>query len=143
MSTKIDTRRALIEKINRKGWWHVPPADPHAYAKRGKFYSSTFRESLFWGRPLNTPERVEIRNPVIGDEPEVWRILFGKEMKGPGLDLPSLLKWRWSLDARMKRTALKKGYDAIAIMSTPAFKKFNAGRLPCGIELNVLSPDGA
>jgi hypothetical protein len=144
MTIKVVTRRnALIARINRRHWWHVPPGDPRAYVKRGKFYSSTFQESLFWGRPLNTPERVQVRNPLIGDEPEVWRVLFGKQMKCPGLNSPDLLRWRWRVDGRMKRAALKKGYDAIAIMGTPAFKKFKTGRLPSSIELNVLSPAGA
>jgi hypothetical protein len=34
----------LIAHVNRKQWWHVPPADPDAYAKRGKFLASSFRE---------------------------------------------------------------------------------------------------
>ena len=144
MTIKVVTKKtALIARINRKDWWHVPPSDPRAYVKRGKFYSSTFRESLFWGRPLNTAERVEVRNPLIGDEPEVWRVLFGKQMKCPGLDSPRLLQWRWRLDAQMKRAALRKGYDAIALLSTHAFRKFKAGHLPYSIELNVLSPTGA
>ena len=92
---------------------------------------------------MNTAERVEVRNPLIGDEPEVWRVLFGKQMKCPGLDSPRLLQWRWRLDAQMKRAALRKGYDAIALLSTHAFRKFKAGHLPYSIELNVLSPTGA
>lgn len=134
-------RQALIEKINRKDWWHVPPSDPRAYDKRGKFYASNFREGEFWGRPLDTPERVTVQNPVIGDEPHVQEALFGKTVKYPGEDYPRLLEWRWKLDARMKKAALAKGYDAIVIMSTPAFKKLRTqGRLPRNIELNVLHP---
>jgi hypothetical protein len=133
-------RQALIAKINRKDWWHVTPGDPRAYDKRGKFYASTFREGEFWGRPLDTPERITIQNPVIGDEPEVWRVLFGKQIKFPGMSHRSVLEWRWKLDARMKAVALKKGYDAIVIMSTPGFKKYAAGKFPRSIELNVLNP---
>lgn len=136
-------REALIAKINRKDWWHVTPYDPLAYDKRGKFYASSFRESEFWGRPLDTPERVKIQNPVIGDEPEVWRVLFGKSVNLPGLTTRRVLEWRWKLDARMKTVAQKKGHDAIVIMSTPAFKKYAAGKLPRSIELNVLYPTGA
>jgi hypothetical protein len=142
MSIKVDMRRALIDRINRKDWWHVPPGDPLAYEKRGKFYSSTFREGEFWGRPLDTPERVNVRNPIVGDEPEVWRVLFGKQIKVPDLSYPRLLEWRWGLDARMKRIALKKGYDSIVVLSTPGFKKYAEGRLPLSIELNVLNQDG-
>src|SRR5580704_3808275 len=53
-SSVTSNREALIAKINRKDWWHVTPADPRAYDKRGKFYASTFREGEFWGRPLDT-----------------------------------------------------------------------------------------
>ncbi len=136
-------REALIAKVNRKDWWHVTPRDPLAYDKRGKFYSSTFRECEFWGRPHDTPERVTIQNPVIGDEFEVWSALFGQSVKFSGVDHDCILEWRWRLDARMKKVALKKGHDAIVIMSTPAFKKYVAGKLPRSIELNVLKPTGA
>lgn len=54
-----DAREAkLIAHINRKSWWHVPPRDPRAYERRGKFYASSFREAEFYGRPLDDPERV-------------------------------------------------------------------------------------
>jgi len=142
-SSVNSNRKTLIAKINRKDWWHVTPGDPRAYDKRGKFYASTFGEGEFWGRPLDTPERITIQNPVIGDEPEVWRVLFGKPVKFPGMNHPRVLEWRWKLDARMKTVALKKGYDAIVIMSTAAFKKYVAGKLPRSIELNVLNPAGA
>jgi len=29
------TKNKLLVRINRKDWWHVPPADPAAYRKRG------------------------------------------------------------------------------------------------------------
>jgi hypothetical protein len=144
MSIKVySKRRALIAKINRKNWWHVPPSDPKAYEKRGKFYSSTFQESMFWGRPLDAPQRVEVKNPVVGDELEVWRVLFGAPLKVPDLNSPRLLQWRWKVDSQMKRAALRKGYDAIAIMSPSGFRKFKEGRLPSSVELNVLNPTGA
>lgn len=38
----------LIAHVNRKDWWHVPPRDPSAYSKRGKFFASSFREAEFW-----------------------------------------------------------------------------------------------
>ena len=59
-------RDKLLARINRKDWWHVPPADPKAYRQRGKFLASTFREAEFWGRPLDTPIRVRVSNPIIG-----------------------------------------------------------------------------
>ena len=135
------TRKAkLIAHINRKDWWHVAPQDPRAYYERGKFYSSTFGEAEFWGRPLDTPEHVNIQNPIVGDEPSVQAVLFGKPVKYPGDDFPHLLKWRWKLDARMKKAALAKGYDAVVIVTAPAFKKYRAeGEIPRSIELNVLN----
>ena len=48
----------LIERINRKDWWHVPSWDPQSYEKRGIFLASTFRGAEFWGRPLDEPQRV-------------------------------------------------------------------------------------
>ena len=110
---------------------------------RGKFLASTFSEGEFWGRPLDTPERITIQNPVIGDEPEVWRVLFGKRVKFPGIDHRRVIEWRWKLNARMKTVALKKGYDSIVLMSALGFKEYVAGKLPRSIELNVLNPTGA
>jgi len=137
-----DTHKAkLIAHINRKEWWHVPPNDPRAYDKRGKFYASSFREGEFWGRPSDTPEHASIQNPVVGDEPSVQTALFGKPAKYPGDHSPHLLKWRWKLDALMKKAALAKGYDAIVIVTAPAFKKYRVeGKIPRSIELNVLNP---
>jgi hypothetical protein len=135
-------RETLIARINRKDWWHVPPADPLAYDKRGKFYASTFREAEFWGRPVNTPETVIVQNPVIGDEAEIWKVLFGRQIKIPDLNDSRLLQWRWRLDARMKKAALNKGYDAIVLLSPSSFKGYATGRLPLSIELNILKCRG-
>lgn len=141
-------RQALIDRINRKDWWHVPPVDPHAYEKRGKFYASTFREAEFWGRPLDTPERVQVENPLIGDEAHVEKVLFGKILKHPDLNLdktphPRVVTWRFGMDAKMRKLALARGYDAIVILSRPGFKKLRTqGRLPISIELNILRPTG-
>lgn len=43
----------LVSHVNRKNRWHVPPVDPDAYEKRGKFFSVSFRAAEFWGRPLD------------------------------------------------------------------------------------------
>src|SRR5260370_5077704 len=63
----------LIAFVNRKSWWHVPPVDPNAYSKRGKFLSSSFGEAEFWGRPLDEPQRVIVAKPLIGDERRLSR----------------------------------------------------------------------
>src|ERR1035441_100482 len=69
----------LIARINRKDWWHVPPSDPKAYQKRGMFLASTFREAEFWGRPLDTPIRVKVVKPIIGDEITIQNELRSEE----------------------------------------------------------------
>ena len=65
MATTAEVMQKLIAHINRQAWWHVPPRDPRASEKRGKFYSSSFREAEFWGRPLDEPERVSISSPLV------------------------------------------------------------------------------
>src|SRR5690242_5715983 len=64
----------LIAFVNRKNWWHVPPVDPDAYRKRGKFLASTFEEAEFYGRPLDEPQRVVVTKPLIGDEQRISRV---------------------------------------------------------------------
>lgn len=134
-----DIRKKLVAHINRKGWWHVPPADPQAYRKRGKFYSSSFREAEFWGRPLDQPHQVKISNPLIGDEDEIERTLFGNRIREPEPTSPKVLEWRWGFDARMKKAALASGYDAIVLLTPKAFIAYKeSAKIPRSIELNVL-----
>jgi len=68
----------VIQRINRKDWWQATPVDPSSYSKRGKFLASTYREAEFWGRPNNAPERVTVKNPLIGDEKTIERTLLGR-----------------------------------------------------------------
>ena len=129
----------LIARINRKDWWHVPPSDPDAYNKRGMFLASTFREAEFWGRPLDKPIRVNVVNPIIGDESTIQNELGVVPPKYPGDDSPRLLKWRWDLDATLKKRALSKGHDAIVLLSSAGYAQFLAeGKIPLSIELNLL-----
>jgi hypothetical protein len=103
------------------------------------FLASTFREAEFWGRPLATPIRVKVVNPIIGDECTIQNELGVVPPKYPGDDSPRLLKWRWNLDAKLKKTALSKGHDAIVLLSSTSYAKFLAeGTLPLSIELNLL-----
>ena len=61
-----------------QGFWHVTPVAPNSYSKRDKFLASTYREAEFWGRPNDTPERVTVENPLIGDEETIERTLLGR-----------------------------------------------------------------
>jgi hypothetical protein len=136
---EIAYRDKLLARINRKDWWHVPPADPMAYRKRGKFLASTFREAEFWGRPLDTPIRIHVHNPIIGDEPSVEAELLGAHSQPPEEDSKKTLDWRWKLDAKLKKAASAKGYDSVVLMSRCAYAKFLLeGRLPLSLELNLL-----
>ena len=132
--------QSLIRRINRKSWWHVPPIDPKAYKKRGKFYSSSFAEAEFYGRP-GDPERVTIVLPIIGDELHIERILLGECPSVELVKLPSgkaVIAARFTLDARLKKAAIAKGYDSIALLSPTAWSKFvEKGEMPRSIELNV------
>jgi hypothetical protein len=132
-------KRALYEKlvahVNRKSWWHVPPVDPDAYHKRGKFLASSYREAIFWGRPLNNPQRVSVGMPLVGDEATIERKLFGRRISHPAITLDE----RFKLDARMKRVAIVHGYDSIVLMSGSSFVSFKSeGRVPRSLELNIL-----
>lgn len=138
----LGSKDRIVAHINRKKWWHVPPSDPQAYSKRGKFLASSFAEAEFWGRPLDEPLRVTISNPVFGDEQTVQRELLGKPVPYPGDDYKDLLRWRWQLDARMRKAALAKGYDSIVVFSAAGFEKYKmSGKIPRSIELNILRPN--
>lgn len=129
----------LLALINRKDWWHVPPADPRVYSKRGLFLASTYREAEFWGRPLDRPIHVSIKKPLVGDEHSIEIELLGARSEYPGDDHPKLLEWRWSLDEKLKKAAIAKGYDSIALLSPLGYTKFKTdGKLPRSIELNLL-----
>jgi len=126
----------LVAHVNRKEWWHVPPQHPSAYSRRGKFLASSFREAEFWGRPLDEPQRVTVAKPLIGDEQTIEKKLFGRRVSRDDITMEE----RWTLDAKMRRAALKKGYDSILLMAPKAFAEFSVtGKLPRSIELNILS----
>jgi hypothetical protein len=125
----------LVAHVNRESWWHVPPHDPNAYSKRGKFLASSFREAEFWGRPLDEPQSVGITKPLIGDEETIEKELFGRRVSSEDIAIEE----RWKLDAKIKRAALRKGYDSIVLLAPRAFTEFQStGKLPRSMELNVL-----
>ncbi len=124
----------LIAHVNRKQWWHVPPVDPHAYKKRGKFFASSFAEAEFYGRPLDEPERVTIAQPVVGDEKTIAKAL-GVPPQHQGMTLEQIA----AHDALWSNTALKKGFDSIVLMSPKHFRVWKrTGTIPRSIELNIL-----
>jgi hypothetical protein len=125
----------LVAHVNRKQWWHVPPVDPDAYKKRGKFLSSTYGRAEFWGRPLDEPQKVKVSRPLIGDEATIERTLFGRLVSDEDISVPE----RFALDAKMKKVALAKGYDAILLMSPMCFAEWKrTGKIPRSLELNIL-----
>jgi len=125
----------LIAHVNRKQWWHVPPQDPNAYSKRGKFYSATYREAEFYGRPDDNPEKVRVERPLIGDEKAISRVL-GIPPQHDGMTLEEIAEH----DARWRNAALAKGYDSIVLIVPKAFAEFKAsGKLPRSVELNILN----
>jgi hypothetical protein len=131
---------SLVAHVNRKSWWHVPSRDPNAYTKRGKFFASSFREAEFWGRPLDEPQSVAITKPLIGDEAEIEEQLFGRRVSNEDIAIEE----RWKLDAKIKRAALRKGYDSILLLAPRAFTEFQStGKLPRSMELNILNSDSA
>jgi hypothetical protein len=124
----------LIQHVNRKDWWHVPSQDATAYSKRGKFFTSSFSEAEFYGRPLDIPERVTIKRPLVGDERTIARVL-GIPAQHEGMSLEAIARH----DALWRNAALAKGFDSIVLMSEKGFQKFEEeGRIPRGIELNIL-----
>lgn len=132
--------QALIKRINHKEWWHVQPQDLNAYQKRGKFYSSSFTEAEFYGRPGDS-ERVTVCRPLVGDETEIEVTLLGC-CPSDGLDKleggMSVILARLELDARLKEAAVTRGYDAIVLMTPKAWQAFlQTGKSPRSIALNV------
>jgi len=124
----------LIAFLNRKNWWHVPPVDPDAYRKRGKFLASSFEAAEFYGRPLDEPQKVIVAKPLIGDD---WRI--AKVLSIPPQHDSMTIKQIEAHDALWRNAALKRGFDAILLMAPKCFAEFKAsGKIPRSLELNIL-----
>ena len=128
--------RKMAAHVNRKQWWHVPPADPNAYGKRGIFYASSFSEAEFYGRPLDEPQKVKVRNPLVGDGVEIGRMLEIPEQH-EGMTLEEIA----AHDAKWRNAALALGFDAIVHMAPQSFSEFKrSGKIPRKLELNILNP---
>ena len=142
---KISKNVIFAEQINKREWWHSPPEDKDAYKKRGVFLAYSFKEAEFYGRPLDKPIKVEIKNPIIGTEERIIKKLFGsssKQMETYRLledcTVDVSLKVRFQLDKEMCKAARSQGYDAIAVVTQKGFEKVREGKLPRSVELNVL-----
>src|SRR6266403_5398414 len=134
-SHTMNSLEKLIKHVNRKDWWHVPPADPGAYSKRGKFLASTYAEAEFYGRPLDEPQKVSIAKPVVGDEKTIAKAL-GVPPQYQGMTLEQIA----AHDARWKKAALKKGFDSIVLLHPKGCAQFKSNcKLPASEERNVLS----
>jgi hypothetical protein len=133
---KKEFYQKIVKQVNRKDWWHVPPRDPSAYQKRGKFLASSFKEAEFWGRPLDEPQKVSITHPLIGDELTIEKSLFGKQLSSEDMTMEA----RWNVDAKIKKAALSLGYDSVVLMTPKAFAELIAnGKMPRSLELNILT----
>lgn len=109
------------------------PQSPRLFTA-GKFLASSFREAEFWGRPLDEPQKLVVRKPLVGDELSIEKALFRKRLS----DQQITMNQRWVLDARIRKVALREGFDSVVLMSAKGFAKFKAtGKIPRSMELNV------
>ena len=130
----LEARGKLIARVNRKNWWHVPPVDPDAYRKRGKFLASGFEAAEFYGRPLDEPQKIVIARPLIGDERRIAGVLHIPPQYD-GMTLKQIA----AHDALWRDAALKKGFDSILLMAPKCFARFKKnGKVPRSLELNIL-----
>jgi len=71
----------------------------------------------------------------VGDANTVEIRLLGKVEGFDGMGV----KRRLALDARMKKIALRKGYDSIVVLAQTGLKRLRTeGKIPRSIELNVV-----
>lgn len=130
---KIDSNAtaSAVEQLNSKQWWRTAINDD-AIKSRGLFLSSTYEGAEFYGKPINTPFKVNVKNPLIGDEISIMNTL------GINFVDPSTIQERFDLDKQMRDVGVKKGYDSIALISRNSFNQYKkTGQLPNDIELNV------
>ena len=141
----------LIEKINKKKWWHKLPDDPKGYLKRELFCSWCYDSCGFYGRPLDEPISIYISNPLIGTEEEMVKFLCSSDSYQADLlkfiGNNNLLNYskgitaeRFKLDQFMAYEARKCGYDSIINISKKDVSKINKGGRLIPIEPNILFP---
>lgn len=136
--------KTLVQKINNSMWWHVPPKDPEAYKKRGKFFASTFLQASFYGRPNDEPSKVRIHNPVYGfSEEEILIKLFGRpealSLLKSVTDDEKFYNARIILDAKIYQKARRLGHDAVVLIVPSGRVALQKNKKPNSIELNLLA----
>jgi hypothetical protein len=125
----------LIQHVNKKGWYHVPPAEGEpAYSKRGQFFASNYKDAEFYGRPLDEPQNPQIKKPLVGDETAIAKEL-GIPPQKEGMSREEISEH----DKQWGSAAKQKGYDAIVLMSPEKWKEFQStGKIPSSLELQHL-----
>lgn len=126
-------RAKLIKRVNRKAWWRTCLPSKKAIRDRGLFFASSFEEAEFYGRPLDTPFRVQIKNPLVGSFAHVQKKLLGHYE--PRIHT---IKQIFARDRLIRKHAGILGFDSIIVLSEKGYRNFCAdGTLPRSIELNV------
>jgi hypothetical protein len=125
----------LIQHVNKKDWYHTPPAEGQAaYAKRGQFFASNYKDAEFYGRPLDEPQNPQIKKPLVGDETAIAKEL-GIAPQKEGMTREQIAEH----DKQWGSAAKQKGYDSILLMSPDQWKEFQStGKIPRSLELQHL-----
>lgn len=128
-----NTRKKLIQRVNRKAWWRTCLPSKKAIRDRGLFFTSSFEEAEFYGRPLDTPFRVKIENPIIGSFAYIQKQLLDKTVK-----YEDTIKTIFDHDKLLKERAHKQGFDSIIVLSGSGHRQYYRGnKLPRNMELNI------
>ena len=134
MEDKI-TRQKLINRVNRKAWWRTCMPNKKAIRDRGLFFASSFEEAEFYGRPLDTPFRVRIENPIIGHFDHIQKQLLCNTV-----EFNDTITGIFVHDKLLKERAQQQGFDSIIVISESSHKKYCLeNRLPRSMELNVFA----
>jgi hypothetical protein len=95
---------------------------------------STFRKAELLGRPIEEPYQVNVSSPFVGDEGAIEVELLKQRMPSEATDMPPQLRW----DGRLKKAAVKQGYDCVVFMSPKDFKDYRLrGKIPLSIDLTI------
>lgn len=127
--------KKIIEGINKKHWWRTALPKKEEIEKRGLFFTSTYEEAEFYGRPLDTPFKVKINKPYY-----TCPSLLDKSVLGYKLKDDVEIEKRFRADELIKSKLQIEGYDSVVLVSDFHFEKvLKSGRLPKIIELNLFN----